>query len=101
MIEPRRLYVAQFKNGVIKVGATSVRNHQREIGLRSVGGELASITYGSFHCGTRESEHELIVRMRRIARTLRGREWFTDVNYGAACTLLNQVTRRAMSRPTS
>jgi hypothetical protein len=93
--QPKRLYAAEFKTGVIKIGVTGLAGDRRGQLLRQHHGQVVRIHYGEKHeCGF-WAEHQLIARMRRIANTVKGREWFADVRFGAARQLVDQVTRMA------
>jgi hypothetical protein len=93
--QPRRLYVAEFKSGVIKVGITKTTKESRESNLRFNGERPVRMHCCAMHeCGF-WAEMNLIQRLRRIAMTQRGREWFTGVRFNAAKNLAEQVTRMA------
>lgn len=92
------LYVFLCSDGLVKVGRSRIpRNrftaHERDLerqGRRIV--RFAAIPAADAQAHSHE--RELIDRMRRIARLVRGNEWFADVAFGAAETLMRQVASR-------
>lgn len=95
--QPRRLYVAAFSDGVVKIGITQATAKSRLTSLaRWYGREPVLSFFGDRHeCGF-WGEQQLIDRLRRIANTHRGREWFTGVRFGEVKHLVEQISRRAV-----
>ncbi len=105
MAIPRRfnscIYAAELKNGVIKVGfsrnprtrmctlAVEVKRNLRSAILRwHISPNIPDAKTG------RNAEAALLARMRQIGNVLAGRqEYFKDVSFGAAVTLVNQMAR--------
>lgn len=95
--QARRLYVAEFKCGVIKIGITKQPGPARGMRLRLRGHQPVRIHYGSLHeCGF-WGEKRLIERMGRIASTFDGREWFTGIRFHAARVLVDQISTQAVA----
>lgn len=93
--QSRRLYVAEFKNGVIKVGITNQPGLRREKNLRWLHYRPSRVHYCAHNERGFWSEQQVICRMRRIANTSKGREWFTGARFEAVRLLADQVTRSA------
>lgn len=98
----RRLYAAEFQDGVIKVGITS--NGDGRINALRFRGEPAIRFYvGEQHqCGM-WGEWELLARIGKKARllsnhSLRPREWFTGISFRAACALVDEVSAEAVAK---
>jgi hypothetical protein len=95
--QPKRLYVAEFRNGVIKVGVTGAPGDRRGYSLR-VHGVVQRIHYGQPHqCGF-WAERQLIARVGRMACVFKGREFFTHIGFGAARNLVDQLTKQAHAK---
>lgn len=94
--QPRRLYVAEFKSGVVKVGITTQPGDARERGLRHGGQKPFRAHYCDPHFCGYWAELKLIARMERVATTVPPTlEYFTGVRFGFAVTLAKQITRQA------
>jgi hypothetical protein len=92
---PRRIYAAEFKCGVVKVGNTSQPNNNRARGLSFKGYPPVRVYYGERHeCGG-WPEWELLARIRRMASPIKGKEWFVGVRFNVARQLVDQITRTA------
>jgi len=96
------LYVAQLTSGVVKVGST--RNprlrmeslhdkfrRERRPGLARVAVADIGDAYPF------RWEAELIRRVHRVGNRVRGREWYADIAFGQAVTMLKQVQRAAVA----
>lgn len=91
------LYAIEFHNGLIKVGsAGSARlrllqhfDVEGKAGLR-----MRRIYVRTVGVSRWRAEADLVGRCGRIGRCIRGREWFAGLSFGAATTLLRQVSRR-------
>lgn len=88
-----RLYAAEFKCGVVKVGQTMQQGAKRAHGLRVKGQAPIRIHYGQKHERGWLPESLLLARMRNLGSVFQGREWFTGVRFEAASQLVEQVTR--------
>lgn len=87
-----RLYVVEFKNGVVKIGMTARQPHKRFHDL-SARWPINS----HFHTGCVVGwavERELRHRMARIGTTAKGREWFHGVRFSVAKQLAIQLADR-------
>lgn len=100
--QPRRLYVAEFKNGVVKVGVTAQPKSWRMTTLRFRHYRPERYKFfAKIDCGY-VAERDLLRRMARIgqirplAAGVRSREWFTAVPFKVACQLAEQVTWAAI-----
>lgn len=99
--QSRRLYVVEFKTGVIKIGCTKQPGDRRIASLRQQFGAITRMHYGAHHdCGF-WAEQQAIKRLSRIACRFKGREWFTGIRFGAAVHLIEQITSRAPKSETS
>lgn len=93
--QSRYLYVAEFKNGVVKIGmARNART--RTVALRSCRYRISRVHVCARSVVGFWPEKQMISRLRRIAITHEGREWFTGIRFSAVCHLANQITRRAL-----
>jgi hypothetical protein len=88
-----QLYVAEFRNGVIKIGRT-INPLGRETKMRFNGHRATRIHWcRAVACGALV-ESQLLRRVRRVACTVRGREWFVGIGFGAATHMADQQTAR-------
>jgi hypothetical protein len=92
------LYVFLCSDGLVKVGHSAIPRDRFTAHARVLGRSGRSIVRFAIapapHGSSYEHEAELIVRMQRIARVARGNEWFADIPFGAAETLMRQIARR-------
>jgi hypothetical protein len=95
------VYAVELRNGVIKVGFS--RNPRtrmcslHNLVLRKFGTDISRFHISrnfSNYFTAMKAERNLLARMDRIAQPVKGHnEFFVGVRFGAACTLLRQVTR--------
>lgn len=88
-----------FSDGTLKFGLSQqlfarlpdVRREKRRVGVRAV----CSITSKKIEYRHHRAEKELLIRARKIwNQHSAGTEWFENVPYGAAKTLLIQMSRK-------
>jgi hypothetical protein len=92
------LYVAEFKNGVIKVGRTGCPVN-RKTKLRFNGDSALRIHWCRPLDYAHAAEKDLLNRVRRLANTVRGFEWFTGISFATARHMADQATDRARAAP--
>jgi hypothetical protein len=92
------LYVAEFKDGAIKVGVTftpAARSRslskERSLVLRMSAASVCADLFSRFGFET-----DLVARLARIGNVISGsREYFTGVRFGEAKTIMKQVAARS------
>lgn len=87
-----RLYVVEFKSGVVKIGMTARLPHKRFNDL-SARGPISSRFYTGCVVGL-AVERELRSRIARIGTPAEGREWFHGVRFPVAKQLAIQLAKR-------
>ena len=92
--QPRYLYAAEFKNGVIKIGITR-SPRSRLMGLATRFGPIARQYVGSKHACGYWAERQVYERLAGIGQVFRGREWFVGVRFEIARQLVEQISNRA------
>lgn len=90
-----RVYAAEFKCGVVKIGTTTQPGLRRTDGLRFNGSTPIRFHYGPTHQMAGWPEFCALKRMARMGAVHKGREWFTGVRFEIAKQLVEQVTRNA------
>ena len=89
-----RLYVAEFRNGLVKVGITAAPGDRRIRSLQHVHGPIVRYHFCAPHsCMGYSTEGRLCERMGRIASLHKGREFFTGVRFNVARQLAEQINR--------
>lgn len=91
--QSHRLYVAEFKCGVIKVGQTKQQGDRRRQCLRFKGEAPVRFFLGLKHEHGWLPERNLINAAGRMGAVVRGREWFTGIRFEQARQLVLQITR--------
>lgn len=93
---PYRLYVVEFRSGVIKAGITAQPGTNRFRTFQKHGPIVQHCITGQV--GGFSIEHELCQRLARIGTVIRGREWFTGIRFAQAAQLAQQIAGRVVSR---
>jgi len=91
------LYVAEFKNGVVKVGRTGSHKRRRESLKQPVWFKSPMVRFHAC-AGTQSAEvyeFPLIERLDRMSCGRFGREWFKGLRFSVAVQLAEQMTRAA------
>lgn len=95
---PHWLYAAQFRDGVVKVGISKRPSERRRQLCRERRCGVVRFHRSSCKVSGFVAERELIGRLSRICNVAgvskKPREWFLDLKFGAAATMVEQVARR-------
>lgn len=92
---PYRLYVVEFNSGVLKAGI-SANPKARIRSLGAVGPIRKHFITDSQVAGF-AIEYGMQVRLARIGRVHKGREWFTGIRFAQAVQIAKQVARGFVS----
>lgn len=95
------LYALQFKDGQIKVGVTwNPRGRAAQIATDTRGQIVNAAAFEYRHPWRGRAEAEALRRLRTMGnQSRRGCEWFEGMQFGAVCTLVEQISRRKASAP--
>jgi hypothetical protein len=94
---PFRLYVVEFRTGVLKAGISAMPNGRRVRGLAAKHGPVVQHFISENEVPGFSVERELLARLTRIGVVHQGREWFTGVRFAQAVQLAKQVARSFVS----
>ena len=92
----RRLYVAEFPCGTLKVGITKMLGDKRGQMLRFRGAHYSRIYYGARHLGGYEVEQQLRSRIAEVSSPVDGREWVTGIAFDSVQQTIDSVTQCAI-----
>jgi hypothetical protein len=85
------LYVVCFSDGVVKAGRSATPRGR--ILAHIIAARKRGVRATDIHVEDGRDENELLRRLRRIACSHTGREWFTGIRFSDAKQLVRQVAR--------
>jgi hypothetical protein len=100
------LYLAEFQDGLIKVGSSRAPRtrlegifDQRKRSGAAVYSRLVVADIGRSH--SYAEELKLVHRLRRIGNVRTGREWFVDIRFGEALSMFKSAVRDVRDKKAS